>query len=85
MLLRKSLLSVVNSPDVTYVGLLHLPTSSYSLRDGLQRIATLGAGGGGGGKVLWDTGASGEGRVGRVSFAVEVVDTVGGSRTRQEI
>lgn len=71
--------------DVTCVSLPHLATSSSSLRDGLQRIGALWAEGWGGGKVVWDTGAGGEGGVGRVSFAVDVVDAVGGPGTRKEM
>lgn len=78
MFLRQALLGVVNRPDVTHVSLRHLYTSSFSLRDGLQRIGALWAEGRCGGEVLWDTGAGGEGGVGGVSFAVEVVDAVGG-------
>lgn len=85
MLLRQALLGVVNRPDVTYVSLLHLSTSSPSLRDGLQRVGALWAERRGGGEVLWDTGAGGKGGVGRVAFAVEVVDAVGGPETQQEI
>lgn len=51
------------------------------MRNRLQRIGALWAKGGSGRKVLWDTGAGGEGGVGRVSFAVEVVDAVGGPET----
>ena len=65
--------------------MLRLATSSSSLRDGLQRIGALLAEGGSRGKVLWDAGAGGEGGVGRVSFAVEVVDAVGGPGIRDDI
>lgn len=77
MLLEIALLGIINCMDVMYVSLLYVSTSS-SLRDGLQRIGALGVEGVGGGKVLWDTRAGGEGRVGRVSFTVDVVNAVGG-------
>lgn len=81
MLLRQALLGIVDSPDVTHVSLLHVATSSSSLRDRLQRIGALLAEGGSGRKVFWYTGASGEGGVGRVSFTVEEVNAVGGPGT----
>lgn len=77
MLLHQTLLVVVNRPDVVHVRSLHL-SAAASLGDGLQGVGALRAEGGRGSQVLWDAGAGGEGGVGRVAFAVEVVDAVGG-------
>lgn len=73
----QALLAVVVRPAVAHVGLLHLATPYSSVGDHLQWIGALGAEGGRRGQVLWDAGARGEGRVGRVSFTVQQVNAVG--------
>lgn len=80
-LLDPTLLVGVKRRNVMHASLLHL-CAAASLGDGLQGTGALWAEGGGGGQVLWDAGAGGEGGVGRVAFAVEVIDAVGGPATQ---
>ncbi|TNN38392.1 hypothetical protein EYF80_051433 [Liparis tanakae] len=61
--------------------LLGVGPSPSPVRDGLQRGAALRVGG----QVLRDAGAGGEGGVGGVSFAVEVVDAAGGPGTTWQL
>lgn len=77
VLLHRTLLVVVNRADVVHVSLLHL-SAAATLGDGLQGTGALRAEGGGGSQALWDARAGGEGGVGRVAFAVEVINAVGG-------
>lgn len=85
LLWRQALLAVVVGPDVAHVGLLHVPASSTSVGDHLQRVGALGAEGGRRRQVLWDAGARGEGGVGRVSLTVQEVNAVGRPGTRRHI
>lgn len=80
-LLDPTLLVAVKLWNMMHAGLLRLGAAA-SLGDGLQGTGALWAEGGGGGQVLRDAGAGGEGGVGRVAFAVEVVDAVGGPATQ---
>lgn len=77
VLLDQTLLVAVKQWKVMHVSLLR-PSTAASLGDSLQGTGALWAEGGGGGQVLWDTGTGGEGGVGRVAFAVEVINAVGG-------
>lgn len=79
VLLHQTSLVVVDRAHVMHVGLLHV---SAPLGDGLQGAGALWAEGGGGRQVFRDAGAGGEGGVGRVAFAVEVIDAVGGPGTQ---
>lgn len=76
LLLSQALLGVIDGADVSDVGLQHLGAAGASLRDGVQGAGALRAEGGRGGQVLGNTGAGGEGGVGRVPLAVQVVDAV---------
>lgn len=80
-LLDPTLLVAVKRRSVMHAGLLRL-CAAASLGDGLQGAGALWAEGGGGGQVLRDAGAGGEGGVGRVALAVEVIDAVGGPATQ---